>query len=203
MSEILQRSGVALIFGYTMRPVLLITVLIAGCFTAMSQTNEPPMKGPAQLMREMRLKQLTTPPGEFSQNSTPEFPRVCAVLMDWPIDAGTVTVVARSTGDASVYTDGTFGVIGGIGHESVRRVATNCVGIAQRHFESATVTKNYPYPKAGRVRFYLVGYDGVRMIDGDLEAMKAGKDKCSDLFEATQSVVTELQLITQHQKGER
>ena len=186
-----------------MRPVPLIAFLIAGCFTVMSQTNEPPKKSPAELMREMRLKQLTMPPGEFSQKPTAEFPRVCAVLMDWPIEAGTVTVVARTTGDASVYTDGTFGVFGGIGHESLRRAATNCVAVAQRHFESATATKDYPYPKASRVRFYLVGYDGVRVIDGDLEAVRTGKDKCSDLYEAAQRVVTELRMITQQQKGER
>jgi hypothetical protein len=186
-----------------MRPVLLTAFLIAGCLTAMSQTNEPPKKSPAELMREMRLKQLTMPPREFSQKPTADFPQVCVVLMDWPIQAGTVTVVARTTGDASVYTDGTFGVIGGIGHESVRKAATNCVRVAEGHFESATATKDYPYPKAGRVRFYLVGYDGVRVIDGDLEAVRTGKDKCSDLFEAAQRVVTELRLTTQHQKGER
>jgi hypothetical protein len=185
-----------------MRPVLLIAFLIAGCFTAMSQTNEPPKKSPDELMREMRLKQLIMPPGEFSQKPTAEFPRVCAVLMDWPIEVGTVTVVSRTTGDASVYTDGTFGVFGGIGHESVRRAATNCVAVAQRHFESATATKDYPYPKAGHVRFYLVGYDGVRVIDGNLEAVRTGRDKRSDLYEAAQRVVTELRIITQHQKGE-
>ena len=186
-----------------MRPKLLIVFLIAGCITVMSQTNEPPKKSPAELMREMRFKQLTTPPIEFSQKPTTEFPQVCAVLMDWPIEAGTVTVVARTTGDASVYTDGTFGIFGGIGHESVRRAATNCVRVAQRHFESALVTKDYPYPKIGRVRFYLVGYNGVRVIDGDLETVRKGKDKCSDLYEAAQNVLTELRLITQQQKGEK
>ncbi len=186
-----------------MRPYLLIAILVVECFTAMSQTNQPSTKMNAEMMRQMRLKQLTTPPSELSQKPTSEFPRVCAVLMDWPIEAGTVTVVARTTGDASVYTDGTFGVLGGIGHESVRRAATNCVRVAQRHFEPATATMDYPYPKAGRVRFYLVGYDGVRVIDGDLEAVRTGKDKCSDLYEAAQSVITELRMITQQQKGER
>ena len=186
-----------------MRLLLFITFLVIGCFTAMPQTNLPAQKNPAEMMREMRLKQLTMPPSEFSQTPTAEFPRVCAVLMDWPIAQGTVTVVARTTGDASIYTDGTFGVLGGIGHESVRRAATNCVSVAQRHFESATATKDYPYPKTGRVRFYLVGYDGVRVIDGDLEAVRTGNDSCSDLYEAAQSVVTELRMITQHQKGER
>jgi hypothetical protein len=186
-----------------MRALLFFAFLMAGCFTVMSQTNEPPKKSPAELMREMRLKQLTLSPSELSQTPTAEFPQVCAVLMDWPIAQGTVTVVARTTGDASIYTDGTFGVLGGIGHESVRRAATNCVSVAQKYFESATVTKDFPYPKTGRVRFYFVGYDGVRVIDGDLESVRAGKDKCSDLYEAAQSVISELRMITEHQKGER
>src|SRR5882672_6762339 len=100
-----------------MRPCLLIAFLVVGCFTAMSQTNEPPKKSPAELMRDMRLKMLTTPPADFGQKPTQEFPRVCGVLMDWPIDAGTVSVVSFSSGDASIYTTGTFGVFGGIGHE--------------------------------------------------------------------------------------
>ena len=186
-----------------MRTLLIITFIFFGLFNAKSQTNQPPKKNPAEMMRELRLMQLTAEPSKSGEKPTAEFPRVCAVLMDWPIAQGTVTVVARITGDASIYTDGTFGVLGGIGHESVRRAATNCVSVAQRHFESATVTKDYPYPKTDRVRFYLVGYDGVRVIDGDLEAVRTGKDSCSDLYEAAQNVVTELRMITQHQKGER
>ena len=189
--------------AHTMRPLLLITLLIAAHSTAMPQTNDAPKKSPAELMREMRLKQLTLPPIEFGQKSTPEFPQVCAILMDWPIEAATITVVARNTGDASIYTTGTFGVLGGIGHEAVRSAATNCVTVADRHFRGATPTKEYPYPQTGRVRFYLVGYDEVRLIDGDLELLRTGKDKCSDLYEAAQRVVTELRLITQGQKGER
>jgi hypothetical protein len=122
--------------------------------------------------------------------------------MDWPIDAGIVSVVSFSSGDASIYTTGTFGVFGGIGHETVRRTAKSFVKIAEKHFGQAIPTKDYPYPKPGRVRFYLVCYDGVRMIEADLEALRKGTDKLSDLYVEGQRVVTELRLITQKQKGE-
>ena len=191
------------LLGHTMRPLLFIAFLITGTFTAMSQTNEPPRKSPAEMMREMRLKQLTMVPSEFGEKPTTEFPRVCAVIMDWPIEAGTVTVVARTTGDASIYTTGTFGVIGGIGHETVRTAATNCVEAAQRYYDEATPTKEYPYPASSRVRFYLVGYDSVRVIDTDLDVVRRTGQKYSDLYEAAQGVVTELRQITQHQKREQ
>jgi hypothetical protein len=181
-----------------MRLLLLTAFLITAWFTVMPQTNDPKKKSPAELMSVMRLKQLTSVPS--GEKPTPEFPRVCAVIMDWPIETATVTVVARATGDASVYTTATFGILGGIGHEKVRNAAKSCVRVAERHYGDATLTRDYPYPKAGRVRFYLVGYSEVRVIDADLETVSRGKDKCSDLYEAAQHVVTELRLMTQEQK---
>jgi hypothetical protein len=186
-----------------MRPLLISAFLFIGCFASMPQTNEPPKNSPDEVMREMRLKQLTMSPKEFGQKPTPDYPRVCAMLMDWPIGNGTVTAVARNTGDASVYTTGTFGVIGGIGHERVSSAAKSCVTVAERHFDDATATKKYPYPEDGRVRFYLVGYDEVRVIDRDLESLRTGKDKCSDLYEAAQRVVTELRLTAEQQNRKK
>src|SRR5258708_3657256 len=139
-----------------MRNYLLTTVLLAGCLSVMSQTNQSSKANPAEIMRELRIKMLTNSPAELGQQSSPEFPRVCGVVMDWPIESGTVSVVSLSTGDASIYTTGTFGILGGIGHESVRNAAKNFVKAAEKHYDEATTTKEFPYPKAGTVRFYLI-----------------------------------------------
>ena len=155
----------------------------------------------AQVMQELRLKMLAVPK-ELDMKPTQEYPRVCGILMDWPIGPVTATVVSLSTGDASIYTTGTFGVFGGIGHETVRAAATNFVKLADKYYNQAIPTNNYPYPVAGHVRFYLVCYDGVRVIDADLESARSGKAKCSDLYTEAQQVITELRLITQKQKGE-
>jgi hypothetical protein len=183
-------------------PCLLMVYLIIGCSTAMSQTNEPSKKSASEVMRELRLKMLTTRPVDLGQKPTQEYPRVCGVLMDWPIDTGIVSVVSLSTGDASVYTTGTFGVIGGIRDERVRSAAKNFVKVGEKHYNEAIPTKDYPYPNIGHVRFYFVCYDGVRTIDADLVSVHRGQDKYSDLFKEGQRVITELRLITQKQKGE-
>src|SRR5438270_2848349 len=75
----------------------------AGRYLLPPKINEPTKKNPAEVMRELRLMQLTAPPTRL-EKPTSEFPKVRAVVMDWPIEAGTVSVVARSTGDASIYT---------------------------------------------------------------------------------------------------
>lgn len=153
-------------------------------------------------MREMRLKMLSITPKDAGLKPTPEFPFVSGIVMDWPLKTTTVTVVSHLTGDASVYTTGTFGVIGGIGHEAVRTAATNCVKLSQKLHEDAIPTTDYPYPTKGRVRFYLICYDGVRVIDADLNAVEKRKDKCSDLFMAVQKVLTELRLIAKSRMGD-
>lgn len=169
----------------------------------MPQTNEPQKNNPAEVMREMRLKMLTTIPADAGLKPTPEFPRVCGVVMDWPIESGTITLVSFATGDASIYTTGTFGVIGGIRHESVRAAAKSCVKVAQSFYESATPTKEYPYPAKERVRFYLVCYDGVRVMDSDLTAVAQGKDRSWELFASAQGVITELRRITPSQRRDK
>lgn len=169
----------------------------------MSQTNQPSKGNPAEMMRELRLKMLTTLPAEFSLKPTQEYPRVYGILMDWPIERATVSVVSLCSGDASIYTTGSFGVIGGVGHESVRGAAKSFVKAAEKHYDQAAPTKEYPYPRGGRVRFYLVCYDGVRAIEADLQSLTSGKDKCSNLFAEGQRVITELRQIALKQKGEK
>jgi hypothetical protein len=183
-----------------MRPYLLITALFFGWFTVMSQTNQPSAKNNAVMMRQMRLKMMNAP-AELGLKPTQEYPRVCGVLMDWPIQMGTITVVSLSTGDASVYSTGTFGVLGGIGHEDIRDAARHLVKVGEKHYDDATPTKDFPYPKAGRVRFYLVCYDGVRVIDEDLDSVRSGKDTSSDLYNAAQQVITVIRITAQQQKG--
>jgi len=100
-------------------------------------------------------------------------------------------------GHASLYTTSTFGVLGGIGHESVRSASTNFVAAAQAHFDEATATAEFPYPVADHVRFYLLGFDGVRVIDTEIASVERRGDECSALWSAGQQVLTELRLIAE------
>jgi hypothetical protein len=197
------QKGSSRICGKVMYRLLFALILMIGTFTAVPQTNLPPNKNRAEIMREMRLKMLTAWPKDSAHKPSQDFPHVMGVLMDWPIQSTTITVVSMSTGDASIYTTGTFGVLGGIGHESVRAAAINCVKLAQQYYDEAKPTTEYPYPAPGRVRFYLVCYDGVRVMDADLNVVSQRKDRCSDLYVAAQDVVTELRLITQREKGQQ
>jgi len=180
-----------------MRAVLFAVMLTGLPLSAMSQTNNPSTKSPAEMMREMRMKILTSPASQMGLKPSKDYPRVATVLMDWPMGTNVISVYGACTGDASIYTTATFGVIGGIGHEPVRQAAHGLVKIAERHYDAAVSTKDFPYPKPGQLYFYLVGYDDVRKIEVDEDSLKNGTSKYSDLGAAAQKLITELRKIVQ------
>jgi hypothetical protein len=149
------------------------------------------------MMRQLRLKILTASASEMGLKSTQDYPRVFTALMDWPLGTNIISVYGSCTGDASIYTTSTFGVIGGIGHETVRNAAHQFVKVAETHYNDAAPTKDFPYPKPDHIYFYLVCFDGIRMIDVEEESLRTGKSNYSDLGNAAQNLIAQLRMITE------
>lgn len=172
--------------------------LFSFLFGSSTKAQPPePKKNHADAGRALRQMMLTTPPAKTGEKPTKDFPRVYGILMDWPIGDVTATVFSSSTGAASLYTTSTFGIIGGEGHETVRAAAMRFVRAADRLFDAATPTKDFPYPAGDRVRFYLLTFDGVRFIDTDFASIESGTSKFAEFFGFGQAVLTELRLVTE------
>ena len=148
-------------------------------------------------MREMRKGWLTKAPEDGSYTRPDE---VVAVAMDWPMGEQIVTVLSSSGGDASLYTTSTFGIIGGIGHENVRKAATAFVGCAQHFLPLTSPTTDYPYPDGQSLRFYMVTPSGVRTVLFPFGAVEHADSPARALFAYGQKVVTELRLTMPKQK---
>lgn len=141
---------------------------------------------------------LTTPPKEIGAKPTKEFPRVYAVLIDWPLEKELIaTIFSSSDGAASLYTTSTFGIIGGEGHATVRAAAKALVKASDRFLAASSPTTDFPYPRDGHVLFYLLTFDGVRVIDADLASINDRTSKYAELFGLGQAVLTELRLVTE------
>lgn len=152
-------------------------------------------KTPADMMREMRLKWLTTklPPAGPGGQTEPN--QVSAVLMDWPLGQQVVTVLASSLGDGSVYTTGTFGIIGGIGHEGVRRAAIALTEQAQADLALSIPTADFSYPDSEHIRFFFVLSSGVRSVTFPAAEVEKPGSAAWTLYAKAQEVLTELRLI--------
>lgn len=181
------------------RSILVVAVGFLSLLSGIDSNGQAPprQRNPADAGRELRLMMLTTPPARIGEKPTKQFPRVYGILMDWPIDKQTATVFSTSSGTASLYTTSTFGIIGGEGHESVRIAAIKFVRAADRLFDSAIPTTQYPYPDPGRVRFYLLTFDGVRVLDTDFASIMNRTSKYAEFFGLGQDVLTELRLVAE------
>ena len=154
-------------------------------------------KNPADAGKALRLMALTTPASRFGFTPDRDYPRVFGVLTDWNPGEATASILATRDGTASLYTTAKFGIIGGQGHETVRRAAEQCVKVAEGYFDRGSPVTKYPYPNHGKVNFYLLTYEGVRLCVGDELEINRGTDPMRPLFAAAQDVLTELRLVSE------
>lgn len=145
---------------------------------------------------------LTTPAEKVEQKPSKEFPRVFGVLMDFPIGENTATILSTSAGAASLYTSSTFGIIGGEGHEAVRKAAIKFVRAADGLYDESKPTSDFSYAKGERVRFYLLTFGGVRMVETDLRSIENGKSRYGEHFSLGQEVLAQLRLMTEEKVKE-
>lgn len=178
--------------------IVVVILTLAGCNEETSMTEEatPSQDSPGVGLRQMAL---TTPANKLGFTADEDFPTVYGVLTDWDIGGNTATIMSMRDGTASLYTTSKFGVIGGQGHESVRRAAARYVKVAEQFAKSGKITTDFPYPKRGQVYYYLLTYDGVQQVIGNEAAIERGSDSTGPLFAAAQDVLTELRLITEEE----
>lgn len=183
--------------------ILIGTALLTGCdkSTPAAKSSSPPpqsdaAKKGAEVMRGLREMMLTTSADKLGIQRSDDFPRTYGALMDWPLgDGNIVSVVGLCDGNASLYTTSTFGVIGGVGHESVRKAAANFVRVADKFYADSVPTTDHAFPNGSRVKFFLVTFDGLRVIEENFDLVANGKSKFSELFNEAQRLVTELRLV--------
>jgi hypothetical protein len=170
------------------------------CIASVSATEEPE-KDPKDAGRDLRQMFLTTSADKAGIRPSEDYPRIWGVAMDWPIGDGHIaTVVSLSDGSASAYTTGTFGVIGGIGRQTVRTAAKKLIREADRYFSDSSPTRDLSYPSRDHVRFFLATFDGLRLIETDLASLSDRRSNYSSLFDAGQDVMTQLRLVLEQEK---
>jgi hypothetical protein len=79
----------------------------------------------------------------------------------------------------------------------VRQAAVRYVKTAEQCAKAGKRVTEFAYPKSDLVFYYLLTYDGVQLVTGDMTAIERGPDPTRPLFAAAQDVLMELRLITE------
>jgi len=176
-----------------------LAFVCASAAIAHGEQNPSKAVSQADAMRALRLQWLSEKPKLEADDRGGR--KIYAALMDWPIGRDhTATVLSSSFGDASLYTTSTFGVLGGIGHDSVRKAAAAFISAAEAHIDLTSGTTDFSYASKGEARFFFVTSKGVRSITFPFSEVERVGSPASELFARAQDVVTQLRLITEKQK---
>jgi hypothetical protein len=147
---------------------------------------------------DLRRIALTAPPAQFDISPPSTTYGVWAVLMDTTFGEGSYTAVALADGNASLYTGGQSGVIGGFAHAEVRRSAIAAVATAERLASSCSPSSPQRLPRPGHVRFHLRTRE-VLLVSSELseEGLGAGEHPLSELFYAVHEVIRQLRMVSE------
>jgi hypothetical protein len=156
-----------------------------------------------EAMKNMREMMLTAKPSELNFKPDREFGSVYGILMEFHIDEHVATVVSMKDGTTSLYTTSQFGIIGSGEYNNPKKASKNFVRKASRYINKAVLVKVFPYPPKDEVHFYLLTFEGVKLINAKLNELVEEKDQNSDLFYAGQEVLTKIRLQVDYLEKKR
>jgi hypothetical protein len=97
------------------------------------------------------------------------------LVMDMGLPKGTATLVAFSSGDASLYMSTGSGIIGGIGHASVRESARGWVHSVEAHLTAFAPTTTFALPAVGYIRLFVLTSCGTLTAVAPIEGGQFGQ----------------------------
>jgi hypothetical protein len=142
---------------------------------------------------DLRALALSTTPETFHLKSDAE---VYGVVMDWNVGSGIVTVTSLLSGDASMYTSSGGGVIGGVGHKTVRDAAIAFVKSCsdyRKHFSNSADTSAV---SEGSIKFFLLTGRGRLVAEEKLENFDNSSSPLLGLFIEANKVIARLREST-------
>lgn len=173
-----------------------VSLLLHGCKKPPTKQVSGTMKTNAPIYSDLRMQALTGSRIAFGLDPTSPAAPAWGVLMEIGYPEGTATLLSLSDGSASLYFSGGGGIIGGSGHETVRRAAKAFVRIAGQRQTSMRTTTMFPLPQAGSTVFYVLAGSGVFTTEADERELGGERHALSPLFYAGQEVITQLRFVS-------
>ncbi len=191
----------------TLLIVIVVLLIILGWLLSRTRSKDQKWSSkdvpePVQVIKDLRNQLLTSPPDKLGFTKAGSDSEVWGILMETGYPEALATLMSLRDGNASLYLGHGGGVIGGVGHENVRRAAMGFVKESAKYLTSMKSTTSFPYPAVGRVKFYVLTFNGVVTAEAHQNELGEGKHGLSPLFFAGHGVITQLRQISEAPKRE-
>ena len=156
---------------------------------------------PADVYVGLRSQVLKLTAEQIHFSPSAENPRVLAVLMETGYPEAVVTLVSVADGAASLYFSNGGGIIGAGEDEAPKAASKELVRTAEQFVKDCMRAAEFPLPRKGFTRFYLVTIDGVfaeEVLENDLGYKR---HKLSPLFYKAQDLITQIRLVDEGRRA--
>jgi hypothetical protein len=154
-----------------------------------------PEQTPEEVYMHLRKQALETTPESLGQAGQVHNDEAYGVVMEMGLPSSVVTLACFADGDARVCYKTGGGMIGGGGHERVRKAAKELVLLAQKALPGMTPTTDFPLPEPDQVRFYALTPRGLRTVETGRQELGEAESELSRLFYSGQEVVTQMRQV--------
>ncbi|MGB8252771.1 MAG: hypothetical protein WCF08_06120 [Anaerolineaceae bacterium] len=152
------------------------------------------------IYQTLRNKLLSLNPREVDIAATNEHPTVWGVMMETAYPEAGVTLAALVDGTTSLYFSTGGGILGSGNHPTVGIAARKMASIAEMALEFTQPVKEYPSPKTGNIRFYLLTFEGIHSAECPEMNLQSGKHSLSELYAAGQELISQIRMVSEKKK---
>ena len=119
---------------------------------------------------------------------------VWGALMEMGREKGVATLVALADGTVSLYLGHGGGILGAGAHEEPQKAARLFLEAVGYCLYECEPVNEYPLPKPGHIRFYLLADKGVYSVNAPKDDFYSQRHKLWPLFRYADNVITQLRL---------
>jgi hypothetical protein len=168
---------------------------LASLLSAATPKPTKPAAKPPETYMDLRRQALETDPRRLGLPGKLDPNVPYGVLMEMGMPSSVVTLACFADGDARLYYQSGGGMIGGIGHENVRKASRDLVARTRRLLPRMTRTTSHPLPGLDRVQFLALTPRGVFLVETSRETLGETKSELSALFYSGQEVVAQMREV--------
>jgi hypothetical protein len=175
-----------------------IIVVLIGTFVWSNEMAEDKVYEVADVYLGLRNQVLTLDAKTLGVDAP-----VFSVLMETGYPEAVATVIAVADGTSSVYFSNGGGIIGAGEYKQVHDAAIKFISVAEKNIEKMSISKDYPLPKKGFTRFYVVTSAGVYSFEALEDDLGNKRSELSNLFFQGHEFMSYIRTADEHRRAEQ
>jgi hypothetical protein len=128
---------------------------------------------------------------------------VFGVVMETGYSTAVATLVAVGDDTVSLYFSNGGGIIGLGPHEGPRRVSRALLDLASQFTKHCIAAADFPLPRKGHTRFYLLTRNGAVTADGAEDELRPGRHALSPLYYKCHELIAAIRTVREQQEAKK